>query len=104
SDRAHDAAHGRGADVIYAGLGQAAARENLDALALCGHWICYGQASGPVERLSVDSLGEKSATFSHPGLFHYTAERAVLNEMAARVFEALRAGTLRLDIRHRYPL
>ena len=72
----HDATAGRGADVIYDGLGQAAARENLDALAMCGHWVCYGQASGPVDRLSVESIDQKSATFSSPVLFHYTAERA----------------------------
>jgi NADPH2:quinone reductase len=43
-------------------------------------------------------------TFSSPVLFHYTADRAVLATMAERTFEALRQGTIRLDIRHRYPL
>jgi NADPH:quinone reductase-like Zn-dependent oxidoreductase len=100
----HDATAGHGADVIYDGLGQAAARENLEALAMCGHWVCYGQASGPVDRLSVESIGQKSATFSSPVLFHYTAERAALNEMVERTFGALRQGILRLDIKHRYPL
>ena len=100
----HDATAGRGADVIYDGLGQAAARENLDALAMCGHWVCYGQASGPVDRLSVDSIHQKSATFSSPVLFHYTADRAMLTEIAQRTFEALRQGTIRLDVQHRYPL
>ena len=100
----HDATAGRGADVIYDGLGQAAARENLDALAMCGHWVCYGQASGPVDRLSVESIHQKSATFSSPVLFHYTAERAMLTEIAQRTFEALRQGTIRLDVQHRYPL
>jgi NADPH:quinone reductase-like Zn-dependent oxidoreductase len=100
----HDATGGRGADVIYDGLGEAAARENLEALATCGHWVCYGHASGPVERLSVESLGQKSATFSSPVLFHYTADRAVLGDMAERTFEALRQGILRINIRHRYPL
>jgi NADPH2:quinone reductase len=100
----HDATGGRGADVIYDGLGQAAACENLDALAMCGHWISYGQASGPVDRLAVDSLHQKSATFSSPVLFHYTADRTMLTEIVQRTFEALRQGTLRLDIQHRYPL
>lgn len=100
----HEATGGRGADVIFDGLGQAAARENLDALAMCGHWVCYGQASGPVDRLPVESLSQKSATFSSPVLFHYTSERAVLTEMATRTFDALRQGILRIDIHHRYPL
>jgi NADPH:quinone reductase-like Zn-dependent oxidoreductase len=92
---------GRGAHVIYDGLGQAAAAENLEALALRGHWVSYGQASGP---LSPPNLGAKSGTLSQPVLFHFTAERAVLNEMAGNVFSALRDGTIRVDVRHRYPL
>lgn len=93
---------GRGADVIYDGLGRAAAAENLEALAVAGHWACYGQASGPLEALP--DLGSKSATLSRPVLFHYTADRNVLNEMVQRVFAALRAGTIRIEVRHRYPL
>lgn len=93
---------GRGADVIYDGLGRAAAVENLEALALTGHWVCYGQASGAHEALP--DLGAKSGTLSRPVLFHYTADRTVLAEMAERLFAALRAGTLRIEIRHRYPL
>jgi NADPH:quinone reductase-like Zn-dependent oxidoreductase len=91
---------GRGASVIYDGLGQAAAAENVEALALRGHWVSYGQASGSHE--SFPDLTEKSGTLSRPVLFHYTAEH--LQEMAGRVFGALRDGVLRTDVRHRYPL
>ena len=37
-------------------------------------------------------------------LFHYTAERAALQEIAANVFKALRNRTIRVELRHRYPL
>ncbi len=94
--------HGRGADVIYDGLGREAAAENLEALAVTGHWICYGQASGPHDTLP--DLGSKSGTLSRPVLFHYTAERAMLQEIAGNVFTALRDGTIRVELRHRYPL
>ena len=87
------------ADVIFDGLGQAAAKENFEALALRGHWVSYGQASGALQPMD---LGSKSGTFSQPVLFHYTAEH--LQEMAGNVFNALRAGTIRADVRHRYPL
>jgi NADPH2:quinone reductase len=94
--------NGRGADVIYDGLGKEAAAENLEALALRGHWVSYGQASGPHD--SFPDLTAKSGTLSRPVLFHYTAERAMLNEIAGNVFRALQEGTLRAEIRHRYPL
>ncbi len=46
------ATSGRGADVIYDGLGRAAMEENLDALALCGHWVSYGAGERPATRPS----------------------------------------------------
>jgi NADPH:quinone reductase-like Zn-dependent oxidoreductase len=88
------------ADVIYDGLGKEAAKENLEALAMRGHWVSYGQASGAHD--SFPDLTGKSGTLSRPVLFHYTAEH--LQEMAGKVFGALRDGTLRVDVRHRYPL
>ena len=93
---------GRGADVIYDGLGREAAAENLDALAIAGHWVSYGQASGPHDTLP--DLGSKSGTLSRPVLFHYIAERAQLNEIAGNVFKALRVKTIRVAVNHRYPL
>jgi NADPH:quinone reductase len=90
---------GRGADVIYDGLGRDAAQENLAALAMRGHWVSYGQATGPLEPLN---LSAKSGTFSQPVLFHYTEDH--LHQMAGRVFAAVRDGILRPDVRHRYPL
>jgi NADPH:quinone reductase len=100
SERVKQATNGRGADVIYDGLGRAAAAENFAALAPRGHWVQYGQASGAHDK--VFPLGEKSATLSSPVLFHYTAEH--LQEMAGRTFAALRDGILKVETRHRYPL
>jgi NADPH:quinone reductase-like Zn-dependent oxidoreductase/uncharacterized protein YndB with AHSA1/START domain len=90
---------GRGADVIYDGLGHDAASENRAALATRGHWVSYGQATGA---LPPTSLAEKSGTLSQPVLFHYTED--FLQQMAGRVFAAVRGGILRPDVRHRYPL
>ena len=78
----------RRADVIYDGLGQAAAPENFAALAMRGHWVSYGQASGPLQPLSLAEV----RTFSQPVLFHFTATH--LQEMAGNVFRALRDGTI----------
>ena len=89
----------RKADVIYDGLGKEAAAENFEALALRGHWVSYGQATGALEGMS---LASKSGTLSQPVLFHYTADH--LQQMAGNVFDAVRNGVLRVDVRHRYPL
>ena len=100
----HDATGGRGADVIYDGLGQAAARENLEALAMCGHWVSYGQASGPVDRLSVESIAPEVRDVLEPGAVPLHRRARDADRDGQRTFEALRQGTIRLDIRHRYPL
>ena len=99
-----EATGGRGADVIYDGLGRDAVAENLEAVTLCGHWVSYGQASGPLDALDPAVLSARSVTLSRPVLFHHTAQRLVLDQMARNVFEALKAGTIRIDVRHRYPL
>jgi NADPH:quinone reductase-like Zn-dependent oxidoreductase len=90
----------RKADVIYDGLGKEAAKENYEALAMRGHWVSYGQASGAHD--SFPDLTAKSGTLSRPVLFHYTAEH--LQAMAGNVFSALRDGTIAVEVRHRYPL
>jgi NADPH:quinone reductase len=95
---------GRGAHVVFDGLGQAAAAENYDALALTGHWISYGQATGALLPLDAGLQAAKSLRVSRPVLFHYTAEPTRLREMAANVFAMIGRGVLRVTVRHRYPL
>jgi NADPH2:quinone reductase len=98
------ATDGRGADVIYDGLGGPAHAESLRALAPLGHWIIYGQAGGPHAALAPAELNAKSATVSVPVLFHYTASRERFEAMAANTFEAFRKRILRPAVRHRYAL
>jgi NADPH:quinone reductase-like Zn-dependent oxidoreductase len=93
---------GRGRDLRRAGPRRL--DENLQALAFCGHWVSYGQATGPLGPISAEALSGKSVTFSRPVIFHYTAERAALNEIAQQTFAALRGEVLRVERRHRYPL
>ena len=95
---------GRGADVIYDGLGGPAHAENLRALAPLGHWIMHGQAGGAHAALAITDLNAKSATLSVPVLFHYTADRQRFEAMAANTFEAFRKGILKPSTLHRYTL
>ena len=92
-----EATGGRGADVIFDGLGRADAEENLEALALCGHWVSYGEVTGPLQAIAAERLTDKSATLTRPVLLHYTAQRAALAEIAGRAFTALRDGVLHVD-------
>ncbi|MEO7007980.1 MAG: SRPBCC family protein [Caldimonas sp.] len=104
ADAVLQATGGHGADLILDGLGDAAFEQNLRTLATRGHWVSYGQASGALRALAPEALSAKSATFSRPVVFHYTADPAELRQRAARVFDAVRAGILMPCVHHRYPL
>ena len=95
---------GRGVDLIVDGLGAQGVQGNLASLAVLGHWVSVGQASGALPPLSADALIEKSATFSRPVLFHYTADPQRLAEMAGRLWSMLASGKVRATIGARYPL
>ena len=75
---------GRGADVIYDGVGAETFGRSLDALAVRGHLISFGQASGPVGEWDIGAMAAKSATISRPNFGHYTTDPEELPRMADR--------------------
>ncbi len=86
---------GKGADVVYDAIGRDTFKRSLEALALCGHLVNYGQASGPVDPIAPVELFAKSATLSRPNVFHYVQQqRATLEAAAADLFQGLKAGWL----------
>ena len=95
---------GRGADVIYDGVGAATFGRSLEALAVRGHLISFGQASGPVGEWDVGAMAAKSATISRPNFAHYTGDPEELRGRAAHLFDAIRRGDIRAIIDSRLPL
>ena len=93
-----------GIDVVYDGVGRDTFQGSLDALATFGHLVSYGQSSGPVPPFTTAVLGAKSASVSRPSLFHYIADRARYETMAARLFAAVADGTLTVTIGRTFPL
>jgi NADPH:quinone reductase-like Zn-dependent oxidoreductase/uncharacterized protein YndB with AHSA1/START domain len=104
ADAVKAATAGRGVDVVFDGLGRAAEHENYESLAMTGHWISYGHASGALPPLDGGLQGAKSLRVSRPVLFHYTQDPVRLREMAANVFAMVARGVLRAPVRHRFPL
>jgi NADPH:quinone reductase len=85
---------GNGVDVAYDGVGGNTFYGSLDVLALLGHLVHFGQASGPVEPVAMPRLAAKSATVTRPMIFHYTQNPNRLQEMATSLFNAFAAGVL----------
>ena len=95
---------GRGVEVVYDSVGAATFEASLDSLALRGHMVSYGNASGPVPPFSPLELSRRgSLTLTRPSLFHYaTPDR--LPAMAAELFDLVARGVLQARIGHRFAL
>jgi NADPH:quinone reductase-like Zn-dependent oxidoreductase len=85
--------------VIIDGLGEDAREENYAALRPTGHWISVGQAGAAWQPITAEWLTAKSITLSRPVVFHFTADRVRLTEMAQRVFDVFINGTLRPQVK-----
>ena len=85
---------GHGVDVVYDSIGEATFEASLESLALRGHMVTFGNASGPVPPVSPLELSRRgSLTLTRPTLFHYaTPDR--LAKMAEALFEMAAKGVL----------
>lgn len=88
---------GRGVDAAYDSVGRDTFDGSLDCLAPRGHLVNFGQASGPVAPFQVQRLAAKSNSLTRPILFHYLADRAALERMAAALFAVLDSGAVRVQ-------
>ena len=88
---------GRGVDAAYDSVGHDTFDGSLECLAMRGHLVNFGQASGPVAPFQVQRLAAKSNSLTRPILFHYIAERAALERMAAALFVVLGSGAVRAE-------
>ena len=102
--RVKDITGGRGARVVYDGIGRDTFDGSLDALSMCGRLVCYGQASGPIAPVNLGILSAKSASISRPVLFHYTAARADLLRIAGDLFDVVGRGVVKIDTPREYAL
>ncbi len=96
---------GAGVPVVYDSVGQATWQGSLDCLQPLGLMVSFGNASGAVPPFQPVELAAKGSLFlTRPTLMTYNAERADLLASAAELFEMLRSGAVKVEIRRTYPL
>jgi NADPH2:quinone reductase len=95
---------GRGADVVYDAVGRDTFLRSYEALAVRGHLVSFGQASGPIEPIDIGAFAGKSATVSRPNYGHYVGTAEAVRAISRRLFEALRQGHIRVEIGQRFAL
>jgi NADPH:quinone reductase len=96
---------GRGAAVVYDGVGQATFEASLAALRRRGYLVLYGASSGPVPPFDLQRLNPAGSLFvTRPTLAHYTATREELLWRAGDVFRWISEGRLSVRVGGSYPL
>jgi NADPH:quinone reductase len=103
--RVRELTGGRGADVVYDGVGAATFDDSLASLRTRGTMVLVGAASGRVPPFDPMRLEDGGSLYlTRPSIRHYTATRDELLARAADVFRWIAEGRLDVRIGGRYPL
>ena len=96
---------GRGADVVFDGVGKATFDASLSVLRPRGMMVLFGGSSGQVPPFDLQRLNSGGSLYvTRPTLAHYIADRAELEWRARDLFGAIAGGELSVRIGAEYPL
>ena len=96
---------GAGVRASYDGVGKATWEASLAATGRRGIVASYGNASGPVAGVNLGSLAAAGSLFvSRPTLFDYYRDPAEREAGAAKLWQMIDSGNVKLEIGQTYPL
>jgi NADPH2:quinone reductase len=95
--RVKEITKGKGVQVVYDGVGKDTFLKSLECLAVRGHLVNYGSASGVPDPFSPGLLSAKSASVTRPTLFHYVMARPALLANARDVFKIIASGKVKIQ-------
>lgn len=104
-EQVHKLTAGQKLPVVYDSVGKSTFVQSLDCLRPRGLMVSFGNASGPVDPISPLILSQKGSLFlTRPTLFHYIATRPELEQSANDLFEMVRSGKVKIEVKQRFPL
>jgi NADPH2:quinone reductase len=96
---------GKGADIVFDGVGKDSWAASLASLKRRGMMVSYGNASGAVPPISVLDLSRGGSLFlTRPTLFDYVASSEELTATASRLFDRVERGVVRAAIGQTFAL
>lgn len=101
-ERVRAANGGRGVDAVFDSVGRATQADSLAALALYGHLVYFGEASGPPDPIPPDALYERNLRVSSFWLAADPPER--WHDARRELQEWVAAGTVRVTLDRTFPL
>ena len=100
-----EATDGRGAHVVFDGVGKDTFDASLSALRPRGMMVLFGGSSGQVPPVNPQRLNSGGSLFlTRPTLAHYIADRAELLWRSGDLFRWIGKGELNVRIGAEYPL
>lgn len=99
-----DITTGQGVDVVYDAVGAATLDRSFECLAVRGHLVSYGQASGAIPPVDIAAYASRSAMISRPNFVHYAGTGDAVRDITTRLFPMLSSGRLRPRIGLTMPL
>jgi NADPH:quinone reductase len=104
-ERVRELTDGARVPVVYDSVGQSTFFDSLDCLRPKGVMVLFGASSGPVPPIDLQILAQKGSLFvTRPTLFNYTARREDLMAAAEDLFDVVRSGAVKVEIRQTFPL
>ena len=104
TSRVRELTQDKGVAAVYDSVGADTIMGSLDCLATFGTLVSFGQSSGAPDAVRISHLARGSLRLTRPTLFHFTADRAWLVRASAALFDAIRAGEVRVPVGARRPL
>ncbi len=96
---------GRGADVVFDGVGKATFDASLSVLRPRGTMVLFGGSSGQVPPFDLQRLNSGGSLYvTRPTLAHYVADRTELLWRASDIFEGIAKASLHVRVGAEYPL
>ena len=96
---------GEGVAAAYDSVGKDTFTNSLDCLRPHGTMVSYGNASGPVDPISLAELVTRGSLFlTRPALFDFIATSEALRSAAAELFAVIQSGVVNIEVGQTWPL
>ena len=105
AERVRERTNGKGVPVVFDSVGKDTYEQSIECLAPRFFFVSFGTPSGKVPPVDASTLQHKgSLYFTRPSLADYYAARHDYETSAARVFDMVAHGKIKIDIGQRYSL
>ena len=96
---------GKGAAIVYEGVGKDTFDDSLDCLGFRGAVLLYGFSSGPVTSVDPFLLHRKGCLYlTRPSVHQYNKTPETFMDSASALFAMIRSGKIKVHIGQRYAL